>query len=467
MAVSEPGGGSPRVRGRLGSIRVRTTVGAVIVVSVAMSLASVVMVTILTRSLTRQVATTAFSKAEALAVEIESGIPLEDLVLGVSSDDEEFVQIVDRTGEVLWSSPNVAGLATIERVRPGATVTVPAQNPPEVEPLDDPFLLVAIDVQGSGDIERLIVGRNLETVVEGRTTLTITLAVIMPLLLLVVGLVTWLVSARALSPVDAIRAEVDAISTRDLHRRVPDPPGDDEISRLAGTMNRMLERLEAGQQRARRFVSDASHELRSPVAAIRQFAEVALAHPERTAVGELAEVVLEEDARLQRLVEDLLLLTRIDEGTIPHPTGAVDLDDLLLEDAARLRATTDLKIDVRSVSAGRVIGDAEQLERLIRNLTDNAARHARGTIRLSLQEVDGRTILCVDDDGIGVAPAERERVFQRFVRLDAARDRDSGGSGLGLSIVREVATFHGGSVRIFDSDLGGTRFEVDLPAQQD
>jgi signal transduction histidine kinase len=467
MADSEAGGGSPGVRGRLGSIRVRTTVAAVIVVSVAMSLASALMVTVLTRSLTRQVATTAFSQADALAEEIESGIPLGDLVLGVSTDDEEFVQIVDGGGVVLGSSPNVSGMRAIAPVRPGATVTVAARNPPDVEPLDEPFLLVAREVRGVGDIEKVIVGRNLETVAEGRTTLTIALAVIMPLLLLVVGLVTWLVTARALSPVDAIRAEVDAISTRDLHRRVPDPPGDDEISRLAGTMNRMLERLEAGQHRARRFVSDASHELRSPVAAIRQFAEVALAHPERTAVGDLAEVVLEEDARLQRLVEDLLLLTRIDEGTIPHPTGAVDLDDLLLEDAARLRATTDLKIDVRSVSAGRVIGDAEQLERLIRNLTDNAARHARGVVRLSLKEVGGRTILCVDDDGIGLDPAERERVFQRFVRLDAARDRDSGGSGLGLSIVREVATFHGGSVRILDSELGGTRFEVDLPAQPD
>jgi signal transduction histidine kinase len=467
MADSEPEGGSPRVGGRLGSIRVRTTVGAVIVVSVAMSLASIAMVIGLTRSLTRQVATTAFTEADALAEEIETGIALEDLVLGVSTDDEEFVQIVDGVGQVLASSPNVSGWKIIAPVGPGETLTVPARNPPDVEPLDEPFLVVASDVQESGDIQTVIVGRNLETVLEGRNTLTIALAVIMPLLLLVVGLVTWLVAARALSPVDAIRAEVDAISTRDLHRRVPDPPGDDEISRLAGTMNRMLERLEAGQQRARRFVSDASHELRSPVAAIRQFAEVALAHPERTAVGELAEVVLEEDARLQRLVEDLLLLTRIDEGTIPHPTGAVDLDDLLLEDAARLRATTDLKIDVRSVSAGRVIGNAEQLERLIRNLTDNAARHARGVIRLSLQEVGGRTILCVDDDGIGVAPAERERIFQRFVRLDAARDRDSGGSGLGLSIVREVATFHGGSVRILDGDLGGTRFEVDLPAQQD
>jgi len=467
MADSEAGGGSPGVRGRLGSIRVRTTVAAVIVFSVAMSLASVAMVTVLTRSLTRQVATTAFSQADALAEEIELGIPLEDLVLGVSTDDEEFVQIVDDEGDVLASSPNVAGLSIIEPVRPGATVTVPARNPPDVEPLDEPFLLVGRDIRGAGDIEEVIVGRNLETVAEARATLTVALAFIMPLLLLVVGLVTWLVAARALSPVDAIRAEVDAISTRDLHRRVPDPPGDDEISRLAATMNRMLERLDAGQQRARRFVSDASHELRSPVAAIRQFAEVALAHPERTAVSELAEVVLEEDVRLQRLVEDLLLLTRIDEGTIPHPTGAVDLDDLLLEDAARLRATTDLKIDVHSVSAGRVIGDAEQLERLIRNLTDNAARHARGVVRLSLQEVGGRTILCVDDDGIGVDPAEREHVFQRFVRLDAARDRDSGGSGLGLSIVREVATFHGGAVRILDSDLGGTRFEVDLPGHPD
>ena len=455
------------MRGRLGSIRVRTTVAAMIVFTVAMSLASVAMVTVLTRSLTRQVAATAFSQADALAKEIESGVPLEDLVLGVSTDDEEFVQIVDDEGDVLASSPNVAGLGIIRPVRPGATVTVPARNPPDVEPLDEPYLLVGREIRGAGDIEEVIVGRNLETVAEARATLTVALAFIMPLLLLVVGLVTWLVTARALSPVDAIRAEVDAISTRDLHRRVPDPPGDDEISRLAATMNRMLERLDAGQQRARRFVSDASHELRSPVAAIRQFAEVALAHPERTAVSELAEVVLEEDVRLQRLVEDLLLLTRIDEGTIPHPTGAVDLDDLLLEDAARLRASTNLKIDVRSVSAGRVIGDAEQLERLIRNLTDNAARHARDVVRLSLQEVGGRTILCVDDDGIGVDPAEREHVFQRFVRLEAARDRDSGGSGLGLSIVREVATFHGGAVRILDSDLGGTRFEVDLPAHPD
>jgi signal transduction histidine kinase len=455
------------MRGRLGSIRVRTTVAAVIVVGVAMSLASIAMVTILMRSLRGQVTATALSKADTLAQELESGVLIADLVLGDPADDEELVQIVDAGGAVLGSSPNVSGWATLALVRPGTTRTIPPRTPPDVEPLDDPFLLVASDVEGPGNIEWVIVGRNLETVEEGRSALTIALVIIMPLLLLVVGLVTWLVTARALSPVDAIRAEVDAISTRDLHRRVPDPPGDDEISRLAGTMNRMLERLEAGQHRARRFVSDASHELRSPVAAIRQFAEVALAHPERTAVGELAEVVLEEDARLQRLVEDLLLLTRIDEGTIPHPTGAVDLDDLLLEEAARLRATTDLKIDVRSVSAGRVIGDAEQLERLIRNLTDNAARHARGTVRLSLQEVSGRTILGVDDDGIGVDPAEREHIFQRFVRLDDARDRDSGGSGLGLAIVREVATFHGGSVRILDNDLGGTRFEVDLPAHPD
>ena len=138
----------------------------------------------------------------------------------------------------------------------------------------------------------------------------------MPFLLVVVGVVTWRVAAKALSPVDAIRAEVDAISSRDLHRRVSDPSGDDELSRLAATMNRMLERLEAGRLRERSFVSDASHELRSPVATIRQYAEVALSHPDQTDTSELAEIVLDEDARLQRLVEDLLLLTRIDEGTL-------------------------------------------------------------------------------------------------------------------------------------------------------
>ena len=304
-------------------------------------------------------------------------------------------------------------------------------------------------------------------VADASDTLKAELAVAMPLLLLVIGVVTWRVVGRALSPVDAIRAQVEAISSRELHRRVSEPPGSDEISRLAATMNRMLDRLEAGRLRERRFVSDASHELRSPVATIRQHAEVAMSHPDQTDTRELAEIVLDEDARLQRLVEDLLLLTRIDEGTLELRAEPVDLDDLVFEEAKRLRGATDLRIDVGGVSAGRVQGDGEQLGRLIRNLTENAARHARTTIALALAERDGEVVLRVDDDGAGIEGGERERIFDRFVRLDEARDRDSGGSGLGLAIVREVAAFHGGSVDIVEGDLGGTGFEVRFPRYPD
>jgi signal transduction histidine kinase len=257
---------------------------------------------------------------------------------------------------------------------------------------------------------------------------------------------------------------VEAISVKELHRRVPDPPGRDEIARLASTMNSMLERLEKAAVRERRFVSDASHELRSPVAAIRQQAEVALSHPDRTTMEELAGIVLEENVRLQRIVEDLLLLTRVDEGTLQLRKAPVDLDDLMFEEAARLRAATGLRIDIARVSAGRVIGDRGRLERLLRNLTDNAARHAVSEIRLGLRGDDREVALEVDDGGPGVPADKRDAVFERFTRLDDARDRQHGGAGLGLAIVAEIAAAHGGSASVSDAPSGGARFLVVLPA---
>jgi signal transduction histidine kinase len=229
----------------------------------------------------------------------------------------------------------------------------------------------------------------------------------------------------------------------------------------------MLARLEEGQLRQRRFVSDASHELRSPVASIRQHAEVALSHPEVTPTGELARAVLDEGIRLQGIVDDLLLLSSIDEGRSHVRSDPIDLDDLVFEEAVRLRGSSDLRIDSRSVSAARVAGDREKLRRLVRNLTDNAVRHAHGTVALALREMDGEVVLTVEDDGEGVPPEERERIFERFVRLDQARDRDGGGSGIGLAIVWEVAALHRGSVAVSDGDLGGARFEVRLPALAD
>jgi signal transduction histidine kinase len=228
-------------------------------------------------------------------------------------------------------------------------------------------------------------------------------------------------------------------------------------------MNRMLGRLQRAHQRQRRFVADASHELRSPVASIRQHAEVALAHPASTTTGELAATVLAEDLRIERLVEDLLLLARADEHALPARRRQVDLDDLVFDEARRLRAATGLRVDVGAVSAGRVDGDADGLRRVLRNLGDNAARHASGRIGFALAERDGAAVLVVDDDGPGIPEADRERVLERFVRLDDARARDAGGSGLGLAIVAELVAAHGGAVGVAGSPFGGARVEVSLP----
>ena len=325
-----------------------------------------------------------------------------------------------------------------------------------------PYLVIAVSARAAEGT--VIVGRSLEIVTEATAAMVDVLAVAIPLLLLVVGLVTWWMVGRALAPVEGIRREVEAISSSELHRRVPDAPGGDEISRLASTMNSMLQRLEEGHRRERRLVSDASHELRSPITSIRQHAEVALSHPETMTSTELASVVLEEDERLQRIVEDLLLLASLDEGSLRINTAPVDLDDVVLEEAKRLRETTGLRIESDAVSAGRVSGDRPKLERMIRNLTDNAARHARGVVRLSLRSSGDAVVFAVEDDGRGISTEDRERIFERFVRLDEARDRDAGGSGLGLAIVQELAAAHGAGLVVTDASIGGARFEVRFPS---
>ncbi len=444
------------LRQRMESIRVRTTGAAVVVVGATLILASIAMVVLLGRSLRANVRTTALIRAEAIADDL--AVDETSATIATVAPDEEFVQVLGPGGEMVAASANMSDQPPIA-LEPGEERTI-GSVPFE----DGPFLAVARSVSGPRGPLTVIVGHSLEPVTEARSAVAGLLLVGVPLLLLVVGAVTWHMVGRALAPVEAIRSEVEAISSRELHRRVPDPPGQDEISRLASTMNRMLTRLEEARLRERRFVSDASHELRSPVAAIRQHAEVALGHPDHTSLEELAEIVLEEDTRLQRIVEDLLLLTRIDEGTLELRAESVDLDDIMLAEAARLRTSTRLRIDPSGVSAGRVTGDRVRLERLIRNLTDNAARHAASEIRLGLSEDDGRVVIEVSDDGPGVPPSMRETVFERFTRLDDARDRQHGGAGLGLAIVAEIAAAHGGSASVNDAPSGGARFVVTLPA---
>jgi signal transduction histidine kinase len=449
--------GSRHGRGRRGrGIRVRTTLTAVLVVAVSLAIAGIAIVLYVREALRDDVRTTAYLRARAIAEQVSSA----DHSFIAGDADEEFVQILRPDGTILTSSPNVAAEPVLVPLRPGQERVL---GPLPFE--GSPYLVIAASARAPG--ETIIVGRSLETVTEATAAMVNVLSVAIPLLLLVVGLVTWRVVGRALAPVEGIRREVEAISSSELHRRVPDAPGGDEISRLASTMNSMLQRLEEGHRRERRLVSDASHELRSPITSIRQHAEVALSHPDTTTTTELASVVLEEDERLQRIVEDLLLLSSLDEGSLGIRTAPVDLDDVVLEEATRLRGTTGLRIETDAVSAGRVTGDRSKLERLVRNLTDNAARHARGVVRLSLRASGDDVVFAVEDDGRGISTQDRERIFERFVRLDEARDRDSGGSGLGLSIVRELAVAHGASLVVTDASIGGARFEVRFPSLTD
>jgi signal transduction histidine kinase len=447
-----------RLREASGSVRVRTTAAAVLVVGAAVVIAGLIMVLLLQRSLTLDVQGSAVVRARAAAVALASGQDVAAIPVG--NEDEEFVQVLDSRGRVVQASPRLSGRPAVAALSPGEVRRL--RNLPQLFN-DEPFLLVARAADTPTGTFTVVVGRSLQSVSDARHAVTRLLAVGVPLVVLIVGLVAWRLVGRALSPVDRLRAEVEAISSRDLHRRLPDPPGHDEIAGLAKTMNRMLARLEAGHLRQRRFVSDASHELRSPLATIRQHAEVALGHPDGTTTAEMAGVVLEEEVRLERLVEDLLLLAKIDEAGDGRRREPVDLDDMLFDQAKRLRATTPLAVDVSGVAAGQVTGDKGQLDKLVRNLTDNAARHARGKVCLSLDEGPGGVLLAVDDDGDGIAPEDRERIFERFVRLDSARSRDAGGSGLGLAIVAEIAAAHGATVTVGDGALGGTRFTVRFP----
>jgi signal transduction histidine kinase len=267
-----------------------------------------------------------------------------------------------------------------------------------------------------------------------------------------------------LRPVERIRNEVDEITHTTLHRRVPDPGTVDEVGRLARTMNAMLDRLEQAQEQQRRFVSDASHELRSPLTTIKASVEIAARHPVESRWQQAATTVLSETDRLDGLVGDLLELARLDETPSSTPTATeVDLDELVRAEVARHRGDTTITLDTTAVSAARVRGDQPQLTRVVRNLVDNAHRHARQRVAVDVHVEDGQVVLRVDDDGTGIPEGDRLRVFERFTRLDEGRARSAGGAGLGLALVKAVVTAHGGTVVVDDAAIGGARFEVTLP----
>lgn len=364
-------------------------------------------------------------------------------------------------GGAAGASPGDPGAAIVPANASSATETVFGNVRLTVGDADSPDEFRVAAVAGSalgGQPVTVYAGASLDTAHSAVADVRRAMLIGLPLLLAVVAAVTWLVTRRALRPVEAIRTELAEIMHGDLSRRVPEPASRDEIARLAVTTNDTLAALESSAERQRRFIADAAHELRSPIASLRTQLEVARAHP---GLLEL-EGLLGDTVRLEHLAADLLLLARLDAGEQPR-ADRVDL-------TALVRAELDHRVGDRvpvgvtlPASEIPVTGSRTQLGRVLGNLVDNAQRHAASNVQVTLARNGNTAVVEVVDDGPGVPEADRERIFQRFVRLDDARSRDDGGAGLGLAIVRDVVGRHGGSIRVEASEPGGARFVVELP----
>ena len=457
---------------RIASVRARATLVGVVVVGAALAIGALALIAVLRSSMTEGVETTTRAQLNDVASLLKLGQLPAQLPAGRG---DTFTQVVDAGGRVVASSATLLATVPISRIRPGEEgariQTIPAltaggeQSEPDRE---GPYLLLAqrfavpAGSAGTGPYT-VYVAATLHPVVEATNTVGLALAAGLPVLVLLVAGLIWTFAGRALRPVEAIRAEVADISGHDLHRRVPVPATRDEVARLARTMNRMLDRLESSSEAQKRFVADASHELRSPLAVLRAGLEVAVAHPDASSWPLVAAEALEESRRLQRLIDDLLVLATVEGKGGEQRTVEVDLDELVLQEARRRRPATSVEIDLRRVSGGRVWGAPEQLARVVQNLVDNALRHAHRRVGVEVSTEGGTVLLAVEDDGPGVPPPDRKRIFERFARLDEARSDDVGGTGLGLAIAKEIVVAHGGTIVVADR-LGGARFEVRLPA---
>jgi signal transduction histidine kinase len=453
------------MRERLGGVRLRITVVAMLVTGIAVFLASAWLVDTVRSSMTDRLRDTASSQLADVRKALESGRDPQDIDLATLAPGG-FVQVVDpATGRVVAGSPGVGSAPPLYGMTSAGDVVRIDRND-AIGILRGQLALTNDVANGPGFEYRLVAASPLDSVRRSVDAVEEGLLVAFPLLVAAVGLLAWVLAGRALRPVESIRAQVEAISASTLDRRVPVPRTSDEVSRLASTMNAMLDRLEDASTRQQRFVADASHELRSPVAAIRTELEVA----QRTAgPGDwpaVADRLLAEEARLEAVITDLLLLASLDERAGSDQV-VIDVGELVEEEARRRvpdRAGVGIDLDV--ASAAEVLGSRTQLRRAVSNLLDNAGRHARTTVRAAVHVRDGRVRILVDDDGPGIPEEDRERVFERFTRLDAHRARDgaTGGAGLGLSLVRRIAQLHHGTASIDTAPLGGARVVLDLPA---
>ena len=448
------------IRRGAATVRTRVTVVAGLALTLAVGLGLVILYFLQVGSAHR----TADDQLRTYAAQIEqsgqSGTwpgPLPASALDANAQ----AQVLDARGTVLASTRALN--------RMSAVYALPLESNFPVRQKGDPALAEETRVYGTratvhGVAVTIITFTTTDELREVDETFSRLLLVGLPAILLMACGTVWLVVGRALGPVERIRRSVTEITAADLSRRVPEPGSRDEIGQLAHTMNEMLARLDNSARRQRRFVADASHELRSPLAAIRTSLEVGLAHPGTAPWPEIANRAARQSERLETLVQQLLILAKSDDRQLAATRHPIDLATLV-EDARATSPGTDIAVELDAEPATAVLGDPEDLSRMVRNILDNAIRHAARRVQITVADspTRGEARIEIADDGPGIPPEERERVFDRFVRLDASRERISGSSGLGLAIAKEIATAHGGCITIGEVPGGGARVIITLP----
>ncbi|HET6938678.1 MAG TPA: ATP-binding protein [Nocardioides sp.] len=399
--------------------------------------------------------------AHATSAEVIDLIKAGNLPATLAASGLEIVQVVDDGDRVVSASQNADRLTAL--LSPGEVAQAlrgPVRVPGSRVAIDSELRVWAQQVSAGGNRLTVVVAEPDEELLSSDALLRRVLLITFPLLLVVLGLIAWRVIGAAMRPVEELRSAAERISGSGRGDRLPVPPSEDEVHALAVTLNSMLDRLDRARERETSFVGDAAHELRSPLASMRMEIDVARRLGEG---GSLAEDLHEDVARLDALVDDLLMLARLDAvAGWPVPGARVPVRPALhrvasacSSDRARVRVLPGEDVAV-------TVGEGE-LDRILTNLVGNATRHAR-RVDLSVARHQDRGVITVVDDGPGIPLADRERVFERFTRLDEARDRDSGGAGLGLAIVKELVRARGGELRLGDAEGGGLRVDVELPA---
>ena len=450
---------------RLG-LRARLTTAATVLVAAALLLGGLLLTAALGRALDRSLDDSARQHARDVAALVQAGTVPETLPV---SGDTVAVQVLDARDRVVAASPGgdrlvpVVTGADLAAARSGRTVSLSGAR----LGTDGTLRVVATRAGPAADPRTVLVAVSSADAAGSLHVVRVALLVGVPLLVAGFAVACWWLLGAALRPVEELRRGAEEISGTAGSDRLPVPVARDEVHDLAVTLNGMVDRLAAAGARQRSFVSDAAHELRNPIASIRTQLEVARLHPDDATWPDTVDGALADLERLSRLVDDLLLLARLDERPV-RPRADVDVAALATQLAAAPRR---LPVRVVAPASAEVSGDRDALGRVLENLLANAERHAAQQVTLEVCREAGSVVVAVSDDGPGIPEGQRERVFERFARLDESRSRDAGGAGLGLPIVREIVLSHGGTVTLGEPEPDhaagagpGLRVEVRLPA---